>query len=90
MAKKKSGYDETKDKLIKDLGAINDHLVAEIRQYDDGPRKVAVVKLVGPEKNGRRQLFRVSIADMIDVSKFMALTGPDLKAFEDEEGDSDD
>lgn len=67
-------YDATKDKKIQDLGQIEGtNLWGEIRQYDGGEKRVAVIRRV-QKKDGTtldRQLFRVSLLEGCLIGEFL-------------------
>ena len=67
-------YDATKDKKIQDLGQIEGtNLWGEIRQYDRGEERLAIIRRV-EKKDGTtldRQLFRVSLRESCLLGEFL-------------------
>jgi len=56
-------YDESKDKLIEDLGPVpGTDLTAEIRQYDEGATKIAFIRHFEKKDGtvGSRRLFSIA------------------------------
>ncbi len=65
-------YERDKDVMVEDLGSIpNTDLHAEVRSYDEGEKKLSVYRLVGKEKDKRRQVFRLPYAEVIELGEFM-------------------
>ena len=82
-------YDQSKDKLIQDLGPVpGTDLTAELRQYDGGAVKVAFVRHF-TKKNGEdnsRRVFSLPLEQAGPVSAFLgAVAGPQEPAQAEEE-----
>ena len=65
-------YEQDKDKVIEDLGAVpNSPFVAEVRQYDGGPAKLCVSRVMGKDGTKRRQLFRLPYEEVVELGEFL-------------------
>jgi hypothetical protein len=64
-------YDESKDVLIAELGEVGDTgMVGELRQYNNGPKKVVIHKVINA-KGTRRQVFRMPLAHAVELGEFL-------------------
>jgi hypothetical protein len=65
-------YDNTKDKLIEELGQVpGTDLFAEVRSYDDGEKKVSVFRKVGKDGEKRRQVCRLTYPQVTHLGEFL-------------------
>ena len=69
-------YETDKDKVIKDLGKIGDSdLFAQVRSYDGATPKLEIYRMIGKNKDKRKQVCRIALADV-------QVLGPYFKAFD--------
>ena len=60
---KKGGYDEGKDELLRELGDVpSTPYYAELRRYDGGELKIAILRRLGREGKKSRQICRLPVA----------------------------
>lgn len=70
------GYDVAKDIVIQDYGIIATdekgiETRAEVRSYDGGEHKMSVYKILGKNKDKRRQLFRLPLDEAQAIADFL-------------------
>jgi len=67
-------YDANKDKLIEDLGEIDGDsgLFVEIRAYDGSSPKLSAYRVIGKNKDKRKQVCRLSITDAAVLGPYLA------------------
>jgi hypothetical protein len=65
-------YEEEKDEVIEELGPIGGTgLHGEVRAYDGGLAKLSVYRLVGKDKDKRRQVFRLGFDEITELGEFL-------------------
>jgi hypothetical protein len=65
-------YEKEKDVLVEELGPVeNTELFGEVRTYDGGEQKLSVYRVVGKDKDKRRQVFRLSFAEVTELGEFL-------------------
>ena len=68
-----SKYDESKDVVIEELGQVGEsEMFAEVRAYADGAPKLVVYRVIGKNKDKRKQELRVAIEDVPVLASLFA------------------
>jgi len=81
-SKAKTQYDPEKDKVLKDLGdIIGTKLRAEVLSYDGGAPKLSVYRVLGKNKDKRRQVFRLPVSDVAGLAAFLNIAVDALDEF---------
>lgn len=66
------GYDAELDEVVEELGRVGEtDLYGEVHRYDGGLEKLSIYRVVGKNKDKRRQVLRASFAEVVELGEFM-------------------